>query len=444
MAAEASRRPGPTITRTFGTTAAAEAAFRFVENDAVRSGELAAAAHRAAARRCADHSTVIVPIDGTSVRVWDPHDIRELGPLSSLSDTLRGIQSMHALAVAPSGETLGIVARDFWLRSRTATPPSGFKSNRPRTERESYRWVVVLRSALETMKRHAPNCTPWFQLDRGGDCWMVLEYAITHGLTLTVRANQDRRLEKAGTHLFPTIRNSPTIGRFEIDVAERPGRAARRATLMLRSLRLRLPLPITRKKRVVHEIGIVQAVEKDPPADGSERIEWLLLTTRDVRCAKDAIEVVRAYSRRWRIEEFHRAWKGGACGIESTKLRAYDHILRWGIITASVAARIEQIKLASRSTPELPATECFTQDEIDAVILLRSRDKRLPYRAGDVPQLGEMTRWIAELGGYMGSKNSPPPGATVLARGLERIESAAQLLALQRKPTREKPPRRSG
>mgnify|MGYP000479316922 CR=1 FL=1 len=59
--------------------------------------------------------------------------------------------------------------------------------------------------------------------------------------------------------------------------------------------------------------------------------------------ARDAIEVVRAYTRRWRIEEFHRTWKAGACGIEGTRLRAYDHIQRWAIITASVAARIEQL-----------------------------------------------------------------------------------------------------
>ena len=77
-------------------------------------------------------------------------------------------------------------------------------------------------------------------------------------------------------------------------------------------------------------------------------------------------------------------------------------------------------------------SKILSQDEIDAVILLRSKDRPVPYRLGAVPTLGEVTGWIAALGGYMGSKNSPPPGATVLARGLERIETAAQVLALQR------------
>jgi hypothetical protein len=267
---------------------------------------------------------------------------------------------------------------------------------------------------------------------------MVINHAITQGLTLTVRANQNRLLEQRGTHLFPTIRNSTPIGVLDVDVPAAPTHAARCARLILRSLRIRLPIPIRRRRRISHEIGIVQAIEQDVPADGSKRIEWLLLTTREVSHARDAIEVVRAYTRRWRIEEFHRTWKAGACGIEGTRLRAYDHIQRWAIITASVAARIEHIKIASRSTPEAPATACFSQDEIDAVILFRSRDRSIPYAPGQVPTLGDVTRWVAEIGGYMGSMNARPPGATVLARGLEQIRVAAEILAIQR----ENPPRR--
>jgi hypothetical protein len=415
-----------------------------MENAAVSVEALASAAHRGAARRCADWSMVFVPIDSTSLRVQDPRDLRGLGPLSSLTDKARGIQAFHAIAVAPTGATLGILGREFWLRSRVATPASGFKGSHPRTERESYRWVTMLQSVTEQMKTHAPTCTPWFQLDRGGDCWMVIEHAVQHGLMLTVRANQNRALERAGTSLFPTIRRSAPIGTLHVNVPDGHRRSTRRACLTLRSLRVQLPIPITRKKRVNREIGIVHAIERDSPSDGSERIEWLLLTTRKVCTASDAAEVVFAYTRRWRIEEFHRTWKSGACGIESTRLRAYDHIQRWAVIMGSVAARIEHIKLVSRSSPEVPATDCFSQDEIDAVILLRSKDRPLPYRAGDVPTLGEVTRWVADLGGYMGSKNSPPPGATVLARGLERIETAAQVLALQRQSGSEPGPGRSG
>ena len=463
IVALAAARPGATIAKTFGRTAAAEGAFRFVENSNVSPEELAAAPHRAAARRCAEYPTVVVPIDGTSARVKDPRDLRGLGPLSSHTDKARGIQYMHAIAVAPTGENLGVLARESWLRpfappaaqatrrksgrktcrergSRRRGPRrskaerlrSRRKHSKPREERESMRWVSMLQSADATLKANAPECLPWYQLDRGGDCWMVIQHAVENGLTLTVRANQNRVLEKTGTYLFSTVRGSIPIGEITANVPKTAKRKARVATLILRALRVTIPLPVTRKKRVPYEIGIVQAVEKDPPADGSERIEWLLLTTRDVHTAAEASEVVHAYTRRWRIEDFHRTWKEGACGIESVRLRAYDHIVRWAILMASIATRIENIKMLSRTSPELPATQCYTQDEIDAAILLRSRHRKLRYEPGQVPPLGEVTRWIADLAGYMGSKNSPPPGATILRRGFEQVETAAQVLAIQR------------
>jgi hypothetical protein len=478
-AALAAARPGPTVAKTFGRTAAAQGAFRFVQNELISVEALAAAPHRAAARRCEAYSEVIVPIDGTSARVKDPRDLRGLGPLSSHTDKARGIQYMHAIAVAPTGENLGVLARESWLRPfvESEAPPVRRKSarkmkrrhcsaqgrrhrrasatrdkqSRPRVknskpleERESNRWVTMLQSADAVMKAHAPKCTPWYQLDRGGDCWMVIQHAVAKKLTLTVRANQNRVLEEAGTYLFSTIRGSIPIGEITVQVPKRPKRKARNATLILRALRVTIPLPVTRKKRKPCEIVIVQAIEKDLPVDGSERIEWLLLTTREVHTAADAAEVVHAYTRRWRIEDFHRAWKEGACGIESTRLRAYDHILRWAILMASVATRIENIKMLSRTSPDLPATECYTQDEIDAAILLRSRHRKLAYEPGQVPPLGEVTRWIADLAGYMGSKNSPPPGSTILRRGFEQVATAAQVLAIQRERASQPPSGRSG
>ena len=92
---------------------------------------------------------------------------------------------------------------------------------------------------------------------------------------------------------------------------------------------------------------------------------------------------------------------------------------------AAVAARIERIKHRSRSEPELPATVEYTQDEIDATIVLRSHETRVSQKPGDVPTLGEVTKWIADLGGYMGSKRSPPPGSVVLRRGMEQVAAAA-------------------
>jgi hypothetical protein len=51
-----------------------------------------------------------------------------------------------------------------------------------------------------------------------------------------------------------------------------------------------------------------------------------------------------------------------------------------------------------------------------------------------MPTIAQAVRWIADLGGYTGNKSSGPPGSVVIARGLERLTIAVQVLqALEKK-----------
>ena len=91
--------------------------------------------------------------------------------------------------------------------------------------------------------------------------------------------------------------------------------------------------------------------------------------------------------------------------------------------------RIERIKYLSRSEPELPAKIEFSTYEIKATIMLkRSEKKRTEQVPNRMPTMGQITRWIADLGGYAGKSSGGPPGSTVIGRGLERVEVAALVL----------------
>jgi hypothetical protein len=144
---------------------------------------------------------------------------------------------------------------------------------------------------------------------------------------------------------------------------------------------------------------VVEARERGKRRDG---VLWRLLTTKPVTTFVEAKRVIDASTRRWRIEEFHLAWKSGACGIEQSWLREREHFFKWATITAAVAARLERIKLLSRTEPERNALDEFTRDEIDAAIALR---KPTGVAFGAKPTLGEMTRWVADIGGYTGKSS---------------------------------------
>lgn len=78
--------------------------------------------------------------------------------------------------------------------------------------------------------------------------------------------------------------------------------------------------------------------------------------------------------------------------------------------------------MLSRTQPDLPATTELDEAEIEAARLGTQRQRRPP---GQQPTIGEVTQWIAELGGYTGKSSGGPPGIIVLTRGLQRIELLA-------------------
>jgi hypothetical protein len=157
----------------------------------------------------------------------------------------------------------------------------------------------------------------------------------------------------------------------------------------------------------------------------------MLLTTEPVETADQVRDVVRSYSFRWRVEEMHRAWKRGGGYVEDTQLRSREAIIKWATLHAAVAARAVRLAQLARTQPDAPSSEEFSRLEIDATIALRR--KRTRFRLGDTPSLSELVRMIADEGGYTGKSSGGPPGPTVIARGLERISIAADVLESERK-----------
>lgn len=431
------------MTSVFATSAEREGAYRLIERGSYSWRALADAAARAAAKRCAAFDTVIVPVDGSSLSLSDPARRRGLGPVGTRTQGAVGVLLMSALALDPHGRPLGLLDQHYWTRSHVApTRPTrrrGSKNNhRPREDRESFIWVESLRRVAGTMAKVAPKTTPHFQMDRGADCMSVLMEAADANLRVTVRAVHDRCLRWPNGrdgYLLSSLQRQPIVGRYKVAVPKRATQIERIANMDLRVARLPLSLRVTKTKRRLLDATVVLATERHPPR-GQVPLRWMLFTTAAVATVAQIVAVVAGYARRWRIEDFFKTWKSGACNVEASKLHTKDAILRWATIMASVAARIEGIRHAARQTPNAPATELFTRAEIDAALLVYKAGVtkiQVPYEPGDTPTLAEVVRWIASLGGHMGNPKTRPPGATVLRRGLEYVTAAATALAAQRR-----------
>lgn len=430
MAGQAAGRPAGQITRVFTTADSREGAFRFVENDAVEIRELVQASSRRCAERSAGNAFVFVPVDGSSLNLTDNGQTKGTGAVGARRMGARGFQVMTALAITPDGTPTGLCGQTWWARTTAVKKKkTGGLDRRPLEQKETRHWLEVMRQVRETFPAET-GPRPWLQLDRGGDAWPVILDGLAPEQLFTVRATQDRRLQVPGrddqrVYLRPTLDARPVLAKYDLDVPAARDRTARLAQIEIRTCQVTLDLHVTRSKTTGATLWALLA--KETPATvpaGEEPIEWLLLTTHSALTEQEAKLVLFGYTQRWRIEEFHRLWKTGACNVEDNQLRDADHIIRWATILAAVALRLLRLTYLARTTPNVPATAELSAAEVKAIVIARE-PKPLPAAVS----IAHAVRWLADLGGYTGYRSSGPPGALTIARGLQRIEILASVLS---------------
>lgn len=426
MAKQAAQRPSGRLTSAFDVSADREGAYRWVQNESVDVPAVARSAHLACARKCRNETAVFVPVDASNLTIVDKKKDKGFGPVGTQRQRhTRGLHVMSAIAVTGFGVPAGMCGQSWWTRPEE--PTDDRQRKRPLEEKETVHWLRVIEQTKSAFEQAGGNCVPWFQLDAGGDFRELLSWAQTARQMVTVRARFNRRLlEPVWGRLWPTLADMESLGEYEFAMPRGRRRAMRSVRVALRASRV--VFTIREYHRRVFSTAILTAVyarELDEPPAGEKPIEWMLITNVPADSFEGARLVVYGYSLRWRIEAFHRTWKT-TCRVEDTQLRSPHAVMAWATILASVAMRIERLTHLARENPDVPATEEFTEYEIQATILLRRPEG---YGLGDVPTVGEMVRWIADQGGYVGHKSSGPPGAQTIGRGLREIEVAAKALA---------------
>lgn len=430
VAAHAARRPAGKVTEVFGNDADRQGAYGLLESDAVGAPEIAKAMFHACAQRCADEAFVFCAVDGSSLTLADRAK-KKFGSIGSRSVGAQGLKVISVLTVSARGVTLGVTGQVWWTRSKRR--PAKHRDNRKTEQKEIRHWPEAMEQTREVMRLHAPNTRVWFQLDREGDAWPILQQADADEQWFTVRGNHDRRVilpNGKKIHLRRLLNSHPVVSRYSLSVAAGPHRQGRTANMLVRACEATLDFQDKRTGRHFPKtVNVVLAREAGTTPAGEKPIDWLLLTNRPVGTEEALQQIVFGYSQRWRIEDFHRSWKSGACRVEETQLRSKDSAIKWATILAAVAARVERLKLLSRQEPDRPATDEFSAIELRAIKLLRFGKSAKKQLAGaTAPTLAEATLWVAQLGGYTGKSSGGPPGSVTLARGLTQVQVAARAL----------------
>ena len=105
------------------------------------------------------------------------------------------------------------------------------------------------------------------------------------------------------------------------------------------------------------ELHALLVTEVHPPA-GAKPLRWVLLTTVPITSRKQALRCLRWYTRRWRIEEWHRVLKS-SCQVEAHQHHTAAKLARAIAIDTVMAWRVMLVTLLGRAAPDLPCALLF-------------------------------------------------------------------------------------
>lgn len=155
----------------------------------------------------------------------------------------------------------------------------------------------------------------------------------------------------------------------------------------------------------------VWAVEETAPS-GVEPLEWLLLSSCEVKDEAGALEKLEWYGCRWgiEVEVWHKVLKSG-CRIEARQLARGERLERALAVYSVIAWRLIYATMLARAIPDAPCTLLLEQEEWEA---LYCTIHKVPTPPNKVPTLQQAVRWIGELGGFLGCNCDGEPGVTVM------------------------------
>ena len=411
-----------------GDRPAVKGFYRFV--DSSREGvnpEAILSAHRERTiGRMMSHKLVLVVQDTSDLNFSSRPHTEGLGLMGTNQTGAKslGLKLHSSLALSDEGLPLGVLKSVAYAQEekKEKTPDDA-----PIEEKKSFKWIEGYRDCVEIAKR-LPNTRIVSVMDREADFFELFAEAdpTRHRVGLLVRAKGNRRLEDCERKLFEELRASKGKAQVELTIPrqrskkaksgkpERKGKPARKATLALAFKEVSIPptRPGLKSKGAV-KLWAVHAREEEKP-EGATAIEWMLLTTEEIETVDDATRMLKLYSLRWRIEEWHRVLKSG-CKVLEHQHETAERLKRVIVMDAVLAWRIQLMTLLGREVPDLPCEVFFDDWEVKVLTAVAEEQKKGPL---DRPlTLADAMTTVARMGGYLARPSDPPPGSKVLWRG---------------------------
>ena len=338
------------------------------------------------------------------------------------SEHVRGVKVHSSLAEKIDGSPLGLLGQQYETRAvKKIALSHEKKAKRPIEEKESFRWIEMTRKTLERVPEGVESV---ILCDREGDFYELYAEMMSIGTLFVVRLTQDR-VTLDGERSIQQLRRTKSCGEVEVAIPRDT-----RKNIPARTAKMEVAyccVSIVRPKRVNSDLPpflTVNLVRITEIGEATEPIEWLLETNLPLFNDKDAMEIVRYYEQRWKIEQFHHVLKSG-CQVEKIQQRTYERIKPVLLIYSVIAVFILAMTLSARSSPDVPCDVLLDQDEWKILYCLINRKKNAP----DMPySLKSAVAFLGELGSYKHAPSDGDYGVKAIWQGLFKLFNALDVV----------------
>lgn len=438
-------QPGLSIPQLFETHSEVNGCYEFFHNGKVTAKKILKSHKNATLKRIKLEPIILLPQDTSSFNYSTKLSIiDDLGNISGKNN--QGLFLHPLIAITPARINLGLVDAKIWAREQRIEKLTRKQIYAlPIEEKERFRWAESYHIACK-LAQECPDTQVITITDREGDFAELFEVIsesqknskFAHAI---IRGNHDRVLindkkevkdqktksitneerikieeeEEFNKKLVSKLKNSPTLGTITFIVPATKDRIKREVTQSIKVSRISFKKRISGSSCVT--MNVVMAVEESPPKGETPYI-WWFLTTLPIDTVDQAIQVIEYYLARWEIEVFFKILKSGC--------KAEDRRLNHGALIPLLAAflviawRIMYAMKLGRAMPDVSCEILFSAAEWKPLWIKYNNDSKLPEKP---PRLGEFIIMIARLGGYLNRKNDPPPGPTVMWKGMTKMHA---------------------
>ena len=404
----------------------AKAAYRFFSNDRISEADILSGHFQSTRERTLATDGPVLVLHDTTEFSYKRESADAIGITKRINNgrdktgrprthTVCGILMHSSLAVTTEGLPLGLTAIKFWTRKKfKGTDALKKKINPTRVpieKKESVRWLQNVQQSTALLGDPG-RCVHIG--DRESDIYELFCTAREADTHFLVRTCVDRLAGDGNHTIADEMKEVAVKGLHRIEVRDSNGDPDE-AVLEIRYREMRVLPPIGKQKRYpALTLTVIHAEERGTPKK-RKRIEWKLITDLSVASRADAVEKLEWYALRWKIEMFHKILKSG-CKAEDSKLRTAQRLTNLIAVFCILSWRVFWMTMLNRSIPDASPALALTAAEIavlDRVVSDKSKGRRKP--------ISHYLIKIARLGGYLARTNDPPPGNTVMWRGLSRL-----------------------